>query len=343
MQSSYDLIAERLRTMRSITAWSVILKIAIVFLQVFGVDGLVVDKHTHHAGQVMKSRASSLWNTSTYFVINLKYRADRWALVSKQFADQGLQPTRVEAVSGKDLVFLQQPSWIDSWNSYLRDQEANTVPRHSKVRLSAVDPKVATVEYSLEFLARYDHNVDGSKTLELSPGEVGCIMSHVDVWHRVAAMSPSIGGISTMACVFEDDVRLTSNFSQKLETDLDELPADTDMLYLTYLDMDPEHDLMTSEHLFVPHALFVTQAYCLTPQGAKHLLKLLPVEGTLDVWLTKKFPELNVFGASPRLVAQHPAVGRGDNDIEHTAYSEGASRKADSAAVAKWWREQNNI
>ena len=108
---------------------------------------------------------------------------------------------------------------------------------------------------------------------ELKWGEVGCALSHVGVWERIAAQD-------RVALVLEDDVEFAPKFASRMRAALDEVDAlvengtikPPDAMYLTRKAMRPEHDklLPRSERsdvptvrLLIPGFSYKTTAYLL--------------------------------------------------------------------------------
>lgn len=278
------------------------------------------------AGVSTTLNASAPWRVQDFFVISLLDRQDRWKLVRTEFVAQGLTPTRVEAISGKALMSLlntKPDKWLGEWKEFVNGWKERRIENGKKIKQSNIDPRVVQVDYNTGFNAQFDHRVNPSKNISLSPGEVGCIMSHVNLWRQIAVQDDRVSPNHALSCIFEDDAQLVPNFLATMKQNvLAEVPADADILYLSYIDMDPENDVKFSAHLIQPHVFFSTQSYCLTPHGATRLLNLLPVRGPLDVWLAEHLSSIRAFGAKPKLVTQHPEVVTGDSDIEHTALTD---------------------
>ena len=76
--------------------------------------------------------------------------------------------------------------------------------------------------------ARRTGIVTDSKKLQrpLSPGEIGCMLSHRNVWQKIVD-----SGFET-AIVFEDDVILRADFRKYVESILQQIPPNWDMIYL---------------------------------------------------------------------------------------------------------------
>ena len=60
----------------------------------------------------------------------------------------------------------------------------------------------------------------------LDPGEIGCFISHLRIFNRIRREN------LPYALIFEDDAIFCDNFLEKYSKILEELPSDTDILYL---------------------------------------------------------------------------------------------------------------
>jgi len=96
-----------------------------------------------------------------------------------------------------------------------------------------------------------------------------------------------------------------------------ELPEEWDMLYFSGLPSkngfkwDPH-----SEHLVKLHqGVWWMSGYMLSREGAKKLLKCLPIIGPVDVWINHQFDYINAYMCKWNLIDQ------GGDDTSNNAYS----------------------
>jgi len=151
-------------------------------------------------------------------------------------------------------------------------------------------------------------------------GMVGCFMSHLNIWKKVAAEGPEA------VVVLEDDVLLYPDFHGKLHTLLKELPEDWDVCLLGAVgcispETEPIHmklyDIITgggrpspgktrmiSPNVFVPFRPAGTHAYMVSRKGAEKLSRLCPkprYHVDLTAWGLK---ELKLYAAKSFLATQ---------------------------------------
>ena len=196
---------------------------------------------------------------------------------------------------------------------------------------------------------------------ELKWGEVGCALSHVDVWKLVAALPlpPPSGLLSfsppaeePVALVLEDDVDFVPRFAELLRTALDEVRwlvasgriAPPDAMYLGRKAMRPELDELlprsgesTGVRIITPGFSYKTTAYLLWRRGAIKLLssgyegKLIPVDDFLALTYAKHEAQVGVarpdldelFADAPRInmLAVRPSLCRERRGISATENS----------------------
>ncbi len=183
------------------------------------------------------------------YVINLDRRPDRWHDVQQMLArHQFRRVQREAAVDGKLLT--------------TEALEQVTTPES---RASLTRPRVRHEELG-------------------SVGAVGCTLSHVNVWQRIAASDEP-------ALVVEDDAVLVPELAQyRVFAEPEQVCADYDLVLLGYfaLRSPPPAPRTTPQNAVVPYGslFFGTQFYYLTPVGAQKLLHhALPVEIQLDAYV----------------------------------------------------------
>jgi len=114
----------------------------------------------------------------------------------------------------------------------------------------------------------------------------------------------------TPVCVIlEDDAVLADRFTDRLSNLLEELPRDFHFCSLGYSRPRTAPMVQYSPLLGVPSCLWYLTGYVLSLEGARHLLKSLPVKGPVDSWIGLKMCANwdNVFGQTIG-VGTHPKV-----------------------------------
>ncbi|KAK1155758.1 hypothetical protein AOXY_G26589 [Acipenser oxyrinchus oxyrinchus] len=151
----------------------------------------------------------------------------------------------------------------------------------------------------------------------LTKGEVGCFLSHYNIWKEMVDLQLE------RAVVFEDDVRFQGNFKKRLlrlmeEIDLVEL--DWDLIYLGRKQVNPtqEQPVENVRNLVEAGYSYWTLSYVISLQGATKLInaeplsKMVPIDEFLPLMYDKhpneKYKQhflnrnLQVFSAHPLLV-----------------------------------------
>jgi len=183
-------------------------------------------------------------------------------------------------------------------------------------KANAVDGRQLTV-------ADQERKVTALGRALMTPGMIGCFLSHRACWERCVEMD------NGPIIVFEDDVVLADNFTAMLHAAMDELPDDWDVLLLGALGaVHPNYYFFNGLHAFMAGGLrwprgarqafygkkpvavhtplrpFGTHAYVISPAGAKKLLQAAPrANYHVDVvaWGLRK---LKLFAVHPLLAKQ---------------------------------------
>ncbi|XP_072739522.1 inactive glycosyltransferase 25 family member 3 isoform X2 [Ciconia boyciana] len=190
----------------------------------------------------------------------------------------------------------------------------------------------------------------------LTKGEVGCFLSHYNVWKEI--MSRGL----ERSVVFEDDVRFEAAFPARLQRLMEELEGaqqDWDLIYLGRKQVNVEDEVPVEgvRNLVVAGYSYWTLAYAISRRGAQKLLaaeplsKMLPVDEFLPIMYDKHPNEdykrhfaprdLLVFSAHPLLV--YPTHYAGDSnwlsDTETSTIWDDDAKKTDWAGSQKTLRD----
>ncbi|XP_050993353.1 procollagen galactosyltransferase 2 [Labeo rohita] len=213
------------------------------------------------------------------YLINLKRREDRRDRMLRSLDVLGIDVTLTDAVDGKTLNSTQ-----------LRALGIEMLPGYK-------DP--------------YSDRV-------LTKGEIGCFLSHYNIWKKVVELQQQ------QVLVLEDDVRFEPNFKSRLNTimeDARQSGLQWDLIYVGRKRLQikhPEHWVEGVKNLVIPDYSYWTLGYALSLQGAKTLLgaqplsKMLPVDEFLPVMFNKhpkeeymsrfKQRDLKAFSVQPLLL-----------------------------------------
>ncbi|MBO4405314.1 MAG: glycosyltransferase family 25 protein [Alphaproteobacteria bacterium] len=145
------------------------------------------------------------------YVISLDRTPERYAYVKKQLDKFNLKHERFSAVDGKLITVTDT-------------EENRTIPwaamYHRGYRYGAILKITQKQRYKdAEFLYKHDRYTSNL-------GEFGCAMSHRAVWADVVKNNYK------RVIVFEDDITLEDDFSQKLSLIMNNLPNDFDVFFL---------------------------------------------------------------------------------------------------------------
>ena len=148
--------------------------------------------------------------------------------------------------------------------------------------------------------------VNGSQSIAMSQQGRAIALSHVMVWDKIAKSEHEY------VLILEDDVYFTTQFASVFEEVWANLIHDTakggevDLLYLSFEEAKggAEKEYL-SEYLMRPiRGLWNLSGYVLSKEGARKLLKLLPVRGPIDLWMNHQFQDLSVFSSTSSLIEQ---------------------------------------
>jgi glycosyl transferase family 25 len=143
-------------------------------------------------------------------------------------------------------------------------------------------------------------------------GAIGCYLSHVKCWREVIKKGYS------GAFIFEDDLELVPNFSEKIIKIMENVPQDCDLLSFGYIKLLEQHKFKNPIEL--SKATYIgAQGYYITKQGAEKLLQyVFPIEMHVDgyISLMNYFNYINVYFTDNTLVNQNNINGTSINYID---------------------------
>jgi GR25 family glycosyltransferase involved in LPS biosynthesis len=230
------------------------------------------------------SRASSFFDG--VFVVNLNRRPDRWKSIVAQCERAGVAQDQLERVEAYDGSLLFSPKdqtpCVALMQQHQRGGEGGVLL--SQVALDRLSPQ----------LLPPSQRVWG---MDLSPGAVGCALSHVHIWCDVLER-----GLQR-ALVLEDDCLLPpKDLGAELQRPggvYDSLPRDWGFVFLSGLDPERQCRLLrvakcsnsdeaSSRYICrVPRIYRTTNCYMINARGARDLLQTcVPFTFQLDTAMT---------------------------------------------------------
>lgn len=251
-----------------------------------------------------RSRSQAFGHSSTkesprierIYVINLDRQRARWDEMKRELkhvldwsgADLWNLTERFAAVDATQ--FIQDPQ---------RDLDINPTYTLSDQLFVEPQPLALPAQFELDSL------------IFMSRPEIAVARSHINVWRRVAASTHEY------ALVLEDDVWFRPHFARELDKAWSQLTlsrditTNFDILYLSYEEVKhgaPKTFL--SSNVFRPvRGLWHLSGYVISRKGAKHLLRLLPCRGPVDLWLNHQFGVLDVCATRRSIISQRRDIG----------------------------------
>ena len=165
--------------------------------------------------------------------------------------------------------------------------------------------------YDLGENMRWDSNITKTGMQELSSGEMGCILSHRNIWEQLNQTRPVL--------ILEDDV-VFKTFKSRFKSVYASLPSDWDIFYLGYIDTGGLRPFST--HLRRTIFVYGAYAYMLSSRGVRKLLHEIPIDRPLDSFLgmLTETGKMIGYAAFPPL-AEQIEYGGSASDIIHSSKS----------------------
>ena len=158
--------------------------------------------------------------------------------------------------------------------------------------------------------------------VEMSNSELGCCLSHFNVWNKVVNNNIDI------AMILEDDaIRYNKKFIEITDDIINTAPKNWDIILLGF--MIPNRYLKYEEKVgdFYKIKDFVlAHSYLISNKGANKLIHKTPINAPIDTWMSLQTQTVNIYRHNyivtnknliqSNLVAQSDIIGKGE--IEHT-------------------------
>ncbi|XP_074596202.1 glycosyltransferase 25 family member-like [Brevipalpus obovatus] len=201
----------------------------------------------------------------------------------------------------------------------------------------AVDGKGLTEDYLISNnLAMLDGYIDPYNKLQMNPGEIGCFLSHYQIWQEVVERNYS------KVIIFEDDAKFETAFRTKWMKHVENLEeylsngGQVDFVYLgRKLLVSRTEKEAPVEGFVYPEYSYWANGYMLTSTGARKLLdtqpqqKMIPVDELFPMLYDKhprkkwaeQFPNRTLIAFSVQPLLLHPIYHYGDaHYISDTTY-----------------------
>ncbi|MDT0636373.1 family 16 glycosylhydrolase [Spectribacter hydrogenooxidans] len=152
---------------------------------------------------------------------------------------------------------------------------------------------------------------DADEPVRMTRQEVAVARSHIEVWKAIA------NGSYKYVLVLEDDVWFKGGAATAIDRGWRAalrhrgLPGGPRLLYVSYSDADGTAErIVLGDDLFRPvRGLWFLSGYVLSREGAETLLKAMPVNGPVDLWMNSRFEALNALALASPAVLQRQDVG----------------------------------
>jgi glycosyl transferase family 25 len=134
---------------------------------------------------------------------------------------------------------------------------------------------------------------------DITRGAVGCYLSHLDIYRKIATSDKKYG------LIFEDDVMIATDFYKRMLFGLNTVPGNWDiyLLGLICLNCDVKSDYIGVNRFWGLHG------YLVKKETAKKLVdnldKLISKQIDADISLLIKQRKITVYGINPIIVSQH--------------------------------------
>lgn len=209
--------------------------------------------------------------------VNLDKNKDRWRKIVEYSNKNGINIERFPAVLG---------SSIDITNT------------------EQLSPTEIQLEWDTTINSMYDPNIRNPGKAVMTPGEIGCALSHIRIWKYFQNTNVK----SVM--IIEDDAEFVNLFKEISETLWELKPLNWDIIFFGFTNAGSKLQVY-NKYFYKPEYGFETVGYVVSKQGLDKLVSLLPVSGPVDVWLSENFDKLDAWAIDPRLIYQKN-MGQGD-------------------------------
>lgn len=190
---------------------------------------------------------------------------------------------------------INLPDNIDRWNNikkYFHEFDIDVV------KYNAIDTRTYSkmMKYK-QFISKdaihqlYNLYKNGKRDdhHELTPGAVGCYLSHLSVWYD------AIKNNENYVLVLEDDTKLYSGFYEKIHETIENVPSDWDIILFGVYGVG--HLINYKYNIFKVNNFVLFHCYLINVKSIKKIIdKLIPINCQVDFAVSKLSDELNIYG-----------------------------------------------
>ncbi len=152
-------------------------------------------------------------------------------------------------------------------------------------------------EFEFERYSAVDGNLIENKT-KLKNGEVGCLLSHLDILYKIVENNYK------NVLIFEDDAVFLNNFNM-FEEYMKQVPQNWDMLYFGGNQM--KQTIQITDNVHKVTKCFTTGYYSITNKMARILIPIVEkMEYQIDVIYAKQHLNYNCYVFNPKICIQRP-------------------------------------
>lgn len=186
------------------------------------------------------------------------------------------------------------------------DRNAHMTQLLKNYNLDGITERITAVDGSKLDMDKIPHDIitqDGIEDAKnkkqrvfvpMTPGAIGCAMSHRNIWQIIAKSDLK------SALILEDDVYFDPAISAKLEAYKVDWPKSYDVIFLGYSSATIKNIYEMYNDLFYrtkrEYGLF---GYIVSKKGAEKLLKIFPIKNQLDTEMHKNFSSLDAYVIKP--------------------------------------------
>jgi GR25 family glycosyltransferase involved in LPS biosynthesis len=129
-----------------------------------------------------------------------------------------------------------------------------------------------------------------SKMVHMDPGEIGCILSHFNIWKEISKNKIPI------TLILEDDaIVIQKKFISIIKSLMNKLPSNWDILLLGFYLNRGNFDKKVTKDIYRVKDFVLCHSYLVSLDGANKLLKLGIIDKPLDTWLSSKSKLVNIY------------------------------------------------